>query len=70
MLDMVARAVSRLVGGVRNGFTMFEQGEGGHDGHDGRPAGVVKYDCLQCKHTPVHKAITSTGHGDDDEVTC
>ena len=20
---------------------------------------VVKYDCLQCKHTPVHKAITS-----------
>ena len=38
---------------------MFEQGKGGHDGHDGRPAGVVKYDCLQCKHTPVHKAITS-----------
>ena len=25
----------------------------------GSVGGVVKYDCLQCKHTPVHKAITS-----------
>ena len=54
MLDRVALPARGLVGGVRNGFTMFEQGGAR------RSTGVVKYDCLQCKHNPVHKAITSS----------
>ena len=54
VLDRVALPARGLVGGVRNGFTMFEQ-EGAR-----RSTGVVKYDCLQCKHNPVHKAITSS----------